>query len=85
VWLGSLGQGQARDAGVSAFTRRIATADPEAAAQWASSINDEGMRNSQLDAILGGWLKLNPTNASAWINNAPLPDEMKSRLLSQAR
>ena len=63
----------------------MAGSDPEAAAQWAVSIGNETMRNSQVESILGNWLKNNPAGATAWINTSPLPDEMKTKLLSQQK
>jgi hypothetical protein len=67
---------------VSAFANRIRSSDPSAAVQWAATIGDAGLRNTQMESTARAWLKTDPRNASAWIANSSLPDDTKSRLLS---
>jgi hypothetical protein len=83
VWLGTLPQGESRDAAVSSFTRRIASSNPEAAAQWAESISDQNIRNRQVESIALTWLRIDATTATAWVTRSSLPAETKARLLAQ--
>jgi len=50
--------------------------------QWAATIGDETLRNSQLEASARAWLKADPRNASTWITSSSLPEEAKTRLLN---
>ena len=74
--------GPSRDQAVSAFTNRIRSSDPSAAVQWAATIGDDSLRNSQMESTARAWLKADPRNASAWISNSSLPDDTKTRLLN---
>ena len=67
---------------MSAFTRDITSSDPQAAAQWAATISDDNLRNSQMESAARDWLKSDPRNASTWIANSSLPDDAKARLLT---
>jgi hypothetical protein len=75
--------GQSRDTAVAAYTRRVATTDPQTAAQWAETINNESIRNSQMESIASAWLRTDANRAAAWITNSSLSDEVKARLLPQ--
>jgi hypothetical protein len=85
AWLGTLAAGPSRDAAVTAYTRRVASTDPAAAAQWAETIGNENMRNTQVESIAAVWLKTDANRASAWIANSSLSDDVKARLLPQRR
>ena len=50
-----------------ACTRRGASTDPLTAAQWAESIGNDNLRNSQIESIASAWLKTDANRASAWI------------------
>ena len=67
---------------MSAFTNRISSSDPQTAVQWAATIGDDNLRNSQMESTARAWLKTDPRNASTWIANSSLPDDTKTRLLS---
>jgi ferric-dicitrate binding protein FerR (iron transport regulator) len=66
---------------VAAFASRIVSADPQAAVQWAATISDAIMRDTETVAALQAWFEADPTNASGWIANAGLPDQIKARFL----
>jgi ferric-dicitrate binding protein FerR (iron transport regulator) len=66
---------------VGAFTSRIASIDPQTAVQWAATISDGAMRDSETEAALQVWLEADPAKASAWIASSGLPDEIKARFL----
>ena len=67
---------------MSAFTNRIGSSDPQAAVQWAATISDDSLRDSQMESTARAWLKTDPRNASTWIANSSLPDDTKTRLLN---
>ena len=85
VWLGTLPQGESRDAAVTSFTRRILSSDPQAAAQWAESIGNQNLRDRQIESIVVTWLRTDANRATAWLANSSLSAETKARLLSQQR
>ena len=82
IWLGTLPQGESRDAAVTSFTRRIVSSDPQAAAQWAESIGNHNLRDRQIESIVVTWLRTDANRATAWLANSSLPAETKARLLS---
>jgi len=49
--------------------------------QWAATISDAIMRDTETVAVLQAWFEADPTNASWWIANAGLPDQIKARFL----
>jgi hypothetical protein len=65
------------------YARRIATSDPQTAAQWAETIGNERMRNSQIESIVRNWLNTDSSGAKTWISASSLPDEIKAGRLSQ--
>ena len=81
VWLGTLPQGESRDAAVTAFSRRIVSTDPQAAVQWAESIGNQNLRDRQIEAIVVTWLQTDANRATAWLANSSLSAETKARLL----
>ena len=50
--------------------------------QWAATISNENLRESQMETTARAWLKTDPRNASSWISNSSLPDDAKTRLLN---
>jgi hypothetical protein len=66
---------------VTAYTRRVVTTDPQTAAQWAETIGNQSVRNSQIESIATAWLKTDANRATAWIMNSSLSEDVKARLL----
>lgn len=54
-WITQLSTGPERDAAIGGLVTRLAPADPASAADWASAISDEALRQETL-----GWLKTLP-------------------------
>jgi hypothetical protein len=67
---------------VSVFSSRILSSDPQTAVQWAATIRNDNLRNSEVESAARDWLRLDPRSASSWIANSSLPEETKTRLLS---
>ena len=66
AWLGSQPSSPERDAAMSTFARTVVSIDPEAAATWAASIDDEQARTSALDETLGHWKRKDANAVKEW-------------------
>jgi hypothetical protein len=74
-----------RDAAVGAFVQSLVATEPETAVQWAQTIDDENVRDAQLQSIASAWLERDPQNATNWIAQSSLSDDIKARLLPQTQ
>ena len=66
---------------MGALIGRIGSADPEAAVQWAATINDTDMRETETQEAVQAWFEVDPATARAWLANSNLDDEIKRRFL----
>ncbi len=82
-WVSGLPAGAGQDQALSTFASKIALTHPETALLWAGRIGDDGMRQRQMENVGANWLKRDAAVARAWIENANLPDSVKTRLLAQ--
>jgi hypothetical protein len=80
-----LGTGASRDAAVSSYARRIVSSEPQTAAAWAETIDNQNVREAQLASIVSAWLHADPTSAAAWLSHSSLSAEARARLLSQGQ
>jgi hypothetical protein len=80
-WLNGL-NGAVRDDAVNAFSSSLGASDPATALTWAATVSDPTRRNATVERVVTGWLRRNPGDAKAWIQNSTLPNEQKARLLS---
>ena len=80
-WLNSLASSPARDAAIGAYVNKLALQFPESAALWAKSIQDESLRMRELETVGELWMGTDPISARAWISQAALPEQTKTRLL----
>ena len=67
---------------MGALISRIASADPQAAVQWAVTINDTAMRETETQEAVQAWFEVDPATARAWSANSNLDDEIKRRFLA---
>lgn len=81
-WLNGLAPGAVRDVGVSALVSRTLPIAPDVAAEWVGEIGDADRRANQMENVAEAWLATDAAAARAWITQSPLPDEVKTRLLS---
>jgi hypothetical protein len=65
--------------------QRLITTDPATALEWAQTIGNQNARNTQLEAAVTVWMKTNPDEASSWLTQSPLSDDIKARLLPQTQ
>ena len=61
----------------------LANVNPAAAAALLEKVSPDG-RAGIGETIAAQWLETDPVAARAWLTKAPLPDEVKQRLLSQS-
>jgi hypothetical protein len=80
-----LGAGPSRDVAVSAYARRIVSSEPQNAAAWAETIENQNVRETQVTSIVSAWLRTDPTGAAAWLSHSSLSAEARARLLSQGQ
>ncbi len=66
-WVTNLSQGPARDAAIAAMVEAPTLRnDPEAAALWASSVNDPSLRSQLVAETATRWQRQNAAAATAW-------------------
>ncbi len=68
-WVFSLPAGAERDRAVGGFARRLAESDPERAAQWAVTIQDDSSRRSALQKVHQTWQRLDAAAAAHWLQS----------------
>jgi hypothetical protein len=66
-WLQKQAEGSARDEAAASLSIRVTASDPEAAAVWASSINNPERRAAELRRTLLAWLKTDNPSAQHWM------------------
>lgn len=81
AWLTGLAPGPSRDFAIGAYVTKVAAALPEMAVQWAESIADEAMRQSQMKQVVVDWLVRDEAGARSWIAQSPLTESVRTRLL----
>lgn len=81
-WVNTLEASPSRDIAVSAYVSKIASAFPELAADWAVDIADPILRDRELERVGEIWMTSDAAAARAWISQATLPVETKSRWLA---
>jgi hypothetical protein len=80
AWLEHWPAGSDRDAAVSAGAGGLVRSRPDMAAQWASVIEEQTVRNQQMERAARRWLETDRPAALAWITSSDLPTEIKSEL-----
>lgn len=84
-WLASLPQGSvSRDMGVSAYASEISRDNPEAAAQWLSTIEDTDIKQGAAGEVLQNWYRQDSDAAVAWAQeNEFFPPEQLQQIEAQ--
>ncbi|MEM7385895.1 MAG: hypothetical protein AAF514_13215 [Verrucomicrobiota bacterium] len=86
AWVANLSPGPHRDAAAAQLATRSYQSlrgDFTAAREWARFIEDETVRNGQLQEIYESWLRKDPVQAKAFLREAPLPNATKNQLLDR--
>jgi hypothetical protein len=81
-WIGALPSGETKDAALLSGVRCIVQGDrPQTAEPWVEAIGDPERRESAYWELGHAWLRFNPKEARAWLQNAPLSEKHKQDLL----
>jgi len=56
---------------------------PDLAVEWAGAIADDSKRTAVLKEIAETWIFWDTRAAEAWLRDAPLPADFKTRLLEE--
>ena len=75
-YLAELPDSAGKDAAVDGFAKRLAVEDPESAALWATTIQDERLRAKALGRIATSWAAIDREAAGAWLASQGLPNEL---------
>lgn len=81
-WLDGLEPGGSRDAAIGAYVSKITPTYPQFAARWAEDIDDALVRELQMEIVAKAWMASDAPEARAWIEQTPLDDATKARMLS---
>jgi hypothetical protein len=84
-WIQTLPDGGSTDLAVSAYSNAIKEPFPEVAFEWASTISSKDLRNNQMQQVAGLWMQKDQAAARSGITQSNLPENIKTRLLSNAR
>ena len=55
----------------------------EGAAAWTAQINDPQTREALYEKLAASWLEFEADSAQAWLEQAPIPADVKARLLAK--
>ena len=81
-WVAALPASSARDHAASSLSSYLKRSDPEAAATWASFIDEPSMRRTRIAHTVEDWLKLDHDSAVAWLETTNgIPEHEKLKLL----
>jgi hypothetical protein len=81
AWARSLPAGRYRDAALSAVSAGYSLDDPARAWRWAMDIQDQQVRDEQLEFVARDWLYSNEQEARRWIEESDLSVFARARLL----
>ncbi len=83
IWLASRPLGQNRDAAINGFIKTMVDFEPEVAVQWSSAISDPTQRIHAITDTVLQWAYTNPVAALNWTNQARIPTEVRTYLVSE--
>lgn len=81
-WLGQL-EGETHDSAAAAYAGKLAASSPSTAAQWVESIENQDLRDREMERLAERWLAMDAKAARVWIEKAALAQETKDRLLAK--
>ncbi len=73
-----------RDAAVRSYANQLDGSDPQMAAEWAGSIDNDEIRSETLNNVARSWIRSDPGEARAWLPNSGLSSEQQERVLRDA-
>ena len=84
-WINGLPHDRSRDAAIGQLVNRIVKTDPESAFTWAASVENTEQQAETLKSAATAWKAINPEAARAAVQNAALPEDVRSRLMEAIR
>mgnify|MGYP006919818809 CR=1 FL=1 len=66
---------------IGAYARRLVDREPEAALEWAQSIEQDGLRNETIARTARDWMRRDVVAASEWLEGAELPEQVAAQIL----
>jgi hypothetical protein len=74
----------ARDVAVGSFASELGSDDPQIAAEWAGSIEDDALRLEALETVARTWLQGDPDQARQWLSASSLSVESQEQVIAEA-
>jgi hypothetical protein len=75
-FINTLPQGNERDFALSSYARRVGYEEPAIALEWAQTISSPEIRNRTVVRNVHDWMRRQPQEANAWIQNANLSETL---------
>ena len=73
-----------RDAAVRSYANQLDGSDPQMAAEWAGSIDNDEIRAETLNNVARSWIRRDPGEARAWLPTSGLSAEQQERVVRDA-
>ncbi|MEM9480837.1 MAG: hypothetical protein AAGA58_14370 [Verrucomicrobiota bacterium] len=83
-WLQTVSEGEARDEGISALSDGLMDSDPASAMQWSLAIEDEIMREFQVEDVLHSWFVRDQRAVESWLTENQVPADVIERAKESA-
>jgi hypothetical protein len=82
-WIDTLPAGALRESALQAFMDNARHWAPDVATKAAATIVDESVRRQRLQECLAEWQEIDPEAMTAWLREAPLPEDLKGQYLKR--
>lgn len=82
AWLQTLPAGISRDAAILSFVDAVYLDDTPVAMTWLAAVGDTKRRDARARQIMTEWLATGPDAVRAWVEEAPITQDMKQVLLA---
>ena len=82
AWINTLTERTGADVAIAAYVDKLSVQFPEMAVEWAAEIRNPTLREERLVHLADLWLHNDAEAARQWIQQSPLSDAAKARLLA---
>jgi hypothetical protein len=80
-WINGIDNGTDKDKAIGYVVDHIQVTHPDVARAWIAGIHDEKKRNEAYGDLASVWFVFDPVAARKWLSTAPVPDDMRSRIM----
>jgi hypothetical protein len=80
-WINAIDNGTEKDKAIGYVVDHIQVTHPEVASAWIAGIHDEKKRTEAYGSLASVWFVFDPAAARKWLSTAPVPDDMRSRIM----